>query len=216
MTSLSGSPKWIDADELLSIIEKSADGKNRFLVAIAGPPGSGKSTIAEILEKRLGTSAAVLPMDGFHLENDRLTEMGLLHRKGAPETFDAEGFVELVASLRDHETVHFPTFDRATDRTVPKSGCIEAMTKIILVEGNYLLLDRPPWSELPQLFDLSVCLVVDRDELKSRLIQRWIDHGLSKRSAHERAEANDMINADLIADNLLEPTCFLRSAALSK
>lgn len=72
-------------------------------------------------------------------------------------------------------------------------------------------MDRHPWSKLPQLFDLSVYLVVDRDELKSRLIQRWIDHDLSKSSEHDRAVGNDMINVDLIADNLLESTCFLRS-----
>ena len=206
-------PDWIDVDALQSVIEASVNGENRFLVAIAGPPGSGKSTIAENLAQRLGTSAAVLPMDGFHLENDRLIDMGLLHRKGAPETFDAEGFVELVESLKDNERVAYPTFDRVADRTVPKGGSIEKKTRIILVEGNYLLLNDAPWSKLRHLFDLTVSLVVDRDELSSRLTQRWIDHGLSPDAARERAEGNDMINVDTVLNNSLDPNFILRSGS---
>ena len=201
-----------DAERLLSVIQERASVKNRFLVAIAGPPGSGKSTIAEYLAAQLGPTAAVIPMDGFHLENDRLTELGLLHRKGAPETFDANGFVQLVKRLRQKGPIPFLTFDRAADNTTPNGGLVQAQAKIILVEGNYLLLNQFPWSTLPDLFNLTVALAVDRDQLQSRLIQRWLDQGLSEKAAHERALSNDMVNADLVISNLLEPDCIVHSS----
>ena len=107
-------------------IEQLATGRDRLIVAISGPPGSGKSTLADYLAKRLRPKSTVLPMDGFHLENGVLTQVGLLHRKGAPETFDAEGFVALVRSLRGVGNIAYPTFDRGADQTVPGGGAITA------------------------------------------------------------------------------------------
>ena len=88
------------ATDLARIIKTRAAGQERILVAIAGAPGSGKSTLAANLATRLGPMAEVLPMDGFHLDNARLRQMGLFHRKGAPETFDAESFVKLLRTIR--------------------------------------------------------------------------------------------------------------------
>ena len=168
----------INTPVLVRKIHECLIGQNRILLAIAGPPASGKSTLAADLARALGPTAIVLPMDGFHLENDQLQDMEILHRKGAPETFDVEGFVTFLEKVRNQSTVQFPTFDRKTDKTVPNAGLIQENTQFVLVEGNYLLLDFPPWSALSDLFDLTVQLTVEDEELEARLISRWLDHGL--------------------------------------
>ncbi|MEM9581268.1 MAG: phosphoribulokinase, partial [Pseudomonadota bacterium] len=154
--------KPVKQDALLQIIRAAARGRTRLLVGIAGGPGSGKSTLAGHLAAQLGPGAAVLPMDGFHLDNAELILLGLLDRKGAPETFDAAGFVALIKRLRETQAVRYPTFDRTADCTLPDAGEIGAGTQIVLVEGNYLLLTTPPWSDLADLFDITVHLEVDR------------------------------------------------------
>ncbi|WP_299874282.1 phosphoribulokinase [uncultured Sulfitobacter sp.] len=184
--------------QLLSEIERCAEGKSRILIGIAGPPGSGKSTIAEALAQGLRLPAAVVPMDGFHLDNAELIPLGLLERKGAPETFDAAAFAALVRRLRSDTTITYPTFDREADKTVPDGAAVSADTRVLLIEGNYLLLNRAPWSELDGLFDLTVRLDVPRATLHARLVERWRNHGLSPADATARAEGNDMRNADVV------------------
>lgn len=196
---------------LASDIQARAKGRDRIIVGISGAPGSGKSTLADDLAARLGPTAAVLPMDGFHLNNDQLHEMGLFDRKGAPETFDAAGFVRLLNKVRGGGAVSYPTFDREADSTVPGGGRIGADTTIVLAEGNYLLLETPPWAELAGVFDLTVHLDVPRAELEARLIARWRDHGLPEAEARARALGNDMRNADFVADNSRVPDVTLRS-----
>ena len=186
-------------DALVQEIRKRAIDETRILVAVAGPPGSGKSTLADNLVTRLGPSAAVLPMDGFHLDNDTLKKMGLLDRKGAPETFDAASFIELVRALRSKSDISYPTFDRDEDSTVPDGGNIDGTSKIILIEGNYILLNKPPWSSLALLFDFTVYIDVARDALEARLVKRWLDHGLSEVAARE------------ITPTLSLPTCLLET-----
>jgi len=190
----------INIDCLIKIISQRSAAKSRFVVAIAGPPGSGKSTLSDHLAKCLGQSAKVLPMDGFHLDNDRLQEMGLLQRKGAPETFNALGLLELMRKMRGNETFLYPTFDRKEDRTIPNAGRITQEDRIVLVEGNYLLLKTAPWSELSQFFDITVALDVCRDTLQSRLIDRWISHGFSEPRAREKALSSDMVNVSYVQD----------------
>ena len=190
----------INIDCLIKIISQRSAAKSRFVVAIAGPPGSGKLTLSDHLAKCLGQSAKVLPMDGFHLDNDRLQEMGLLQRKGAPETFNALGLLELMRKMRGNETFLYPTFDRKEDRTIPNAGRITQEDRIVLVEGNYLLLKTAPWSELSQFFDITVALDVCRDTLQSRLIDRWISHGFSEPRAREKALSSDMVNVSYVQD----------------
>ena len=197
-------------DDLIKIIFHLSAAKPRFIVAIDGPPGSGKSTLSNHLAKCLGPSAKVLPMDGFHLDNNRLQEMGLLNRKGAPETFNALGLVELMRKMRNCGTFLYPTFDRKEDRTIPNSGCITLEDRIVLVEGNYLLLNTAPWSELSQFFDLTVALDVCFDTLQSRLIARWVNHGLSEVDARARALGNDMVNVTCVLENSLTADYKLR------
>ena len=191
---------------------KTLSGQDRKLIAIAGAPGSGKSTLAEDLAHQLGPTAAVMPMDGFHLDNDTLHTMDLFHRKGAPETFDADGFVALIKRLRGEDTVPYPTFDRDADRTVPDGGQINETTRIMLVEGNYLLLNQSPWDSLAGLFDMTVRLVVDHETLAARLITRWIDHGLSPENARDRALGNDMVNVRYVDAHSFDPDYVIRSS----
>ena len=191
---------------------KTLSGQDRKLIAIAGAPGSGKSTLAEDLAHQLGPTAAVMPMDGFHLDNDTLHAMELFHRKGAPETFDADGFVALIKRLRGDDTVPYPTFDRDADRTVPDGGQINETTRIVLVEGNYLLLNQSPWDSLAGLFDMTVRLVVNHETLAARLITRWIDHGLSPENARDRALGNDMVNVRYVDAHSFDPDYVIRSS----
>lgn len=172
----------------------------RRVVAIAGPPGSGKSTLAarvvQSADRTLGVAAALLPMDGFHLDNDTLDARSLRAVKGAPDTFDAEGFVALLGKVRQGGAdLRYPLFDRAQDRTLPDAGLLKSDTPLVVVEGNYLLLQREPWAGLNVLFDLTVMLAPDLAEIEARLVARWLDHGLSPAEAKARACGNDLANA---------------------
>ena len=191
---------------------QALSGQDRKLIAIAGAPASGKSTLAEDLAHQLGPTAAVMPMDGFHLDNDTLHAMDLFHRKGAPETFDADGFVALIKRLRDQNTVPYPTFNRDADRTVPDGGQINETTRVVLIEGNYLLLNQSPWDSLAGLFDMTVRLVVDHETLAARLITRWVDHGLSPEDARDRALGNDMLNVRYVDAHSFDPDYVIRSS----
>ena len=202
--------RWFDTSEkaflmseltcLSARIKELAKNSNRVIVAIAGPPGSGKSTFVEKLKNKLD-DAVVVPMDGFHLDNVILEERNLMPRKGSPQSFDAAGYVNLIARLQDnHETVLAPVFDR--DKDLSRAGAIEISesTKIVLTEGNYLLLNHAPWNQLDDFFDLTVFLDVPSEILRERLIKRWLDQGLRLEDAIIRAESNDLINASLVSD----------------
>jgi len=140
-----------------------------------------------------------VPMDGFHLDNAILQARDLLPRKGAPETFDAAGFVHLVRRLKTDPEVIFPTFDRARDIAVAGSGVVTPSARVVLVEGNYLTFDEDPWRDLMQVWDYAVRLDVPIADLRARLIQRWLSNGFSRAAATRRAEGNDIANATRIA-----------------
>jgi fructokinase len=171
----------------------------RHLIAIAGPPGAGKSTLAESVVAGLGPSAVLVPMDGFHLDNALLDARGLRARKGAPETFDADGFVAAMQRLGRGGEVILPVFDRARDIAIAGAVSVATDHRIVVVEGNYLLFDAAPWTDLAPLWDVTVWLEVPEAELQRRLTQRWLDHGLDREAALARAEGNDLANARRIA-----------------
>ena len=172
----------------------------RRVIAIAGPPASGKSTLAELLAEAL-PNAKVLPMDGYHHSNKDLEAHGLLARKGAPQTFDVAGFAKTVSAIRTDARLSFATFDRENDCVVPNGGHLNPSDETILVEGNYVLLDQPEWSALSEFWDLTVMLDAPFDVLSKRLIQRWITYGHSPAQAEARAELCDLPNARLVQTN---------------
>lgn len=167
-----------------------------MLVALAGAPGSGKSTLARALVSRLA-GAVLVPMDGFHLDDGLLDARQAQARKGAVDTFDAAGFVTLVSRLAvAGSEVVFPVFDRGREIAIAGAGCVAPADRIVVIEGNYLLLDRPPWT-LPR-YDLTVRLEVPEAELVRRLRERW--SGVGKGEAQIAAHlCNDLDNARVVA-----------------
>lgn len=173
----------------------------RRILAVAGAPGSGKSTLAEglvaaIEERRPGT-AAILPMDGFHFDDEVLVPRGWRPRKGAPHTFDVGGFAALLARLRANaeDEIAVPRFDR--DLEIARAGAriVPRSVRLIVAEGNYLLLDAAPWSDLRAAFDRSAFLDVPMDDLTRRLTSRWEGYGLGGAAMVEKMEGNDLPNA---------------------
>ena len=174
---------------------------HRRLVALAGAPASGKSTLAEALAADLnarGCATTIVPMDGFHLHNQILVERHLLNRKGAPQTFDAVGFLRLIERLHEEPEVFFPIFDRARDIAIAGGGVVDAECDTVIVEGNYLFLDAPNWRDLAAHWDMTIKLDVAEDVLKDRLVARWLSYGLSQDAAEARAAENDLVNAQLV------------------
>jgi pantothenate kinase len=195
-----------------TIFRRSRHGK-RMLVAIAGAPGSGKSTLAHELTAALtsgGQSAIVVPMDGFHYDDIVLERRGLRQRKGAPETFDFAGFQCLLKRLASGEdNVAIPVFDRTMELARAAADIVSGDHRIVLVEGNYLLLDEAPWAGLRPLFDFTIFLEVPRGELERRLLQRWRDHGRADGPAW--VASNDMPNVDRVIGKRLEPDLLVKS-----
>lgn len=216
LTTLDGGQEAVTADELVAAILARAAGMKRCVVAIAGPPGAGKSTVSATLcaaiNERDPAAAVVVPMDGFHLDNAILDARDMRKRKGSPPTFDCAGFEVMLKRLRaGGEDIVIPLFDRKLDLARAGADIVRADQRILLAEGNYLLLDQPPWDRLAPLFDLTVFLDVDRLELENRLVQRWLGFGYNVGSAQTRALSNDMPNADLVLEHSRRADFILRN-----
>ncbi len=178
-----------------AILEHSANHR-RVMVAIAGPPASGKSTLAHQLALLL-PSSVVVPADGFHYDDAVLGARGWQSRKGAPHTFDVSGLEVTLKRIRACEPdVAIPIFDRNLELSRAAGAIVEATTGIILVEGLYLLLDADPWRQLSHLFDVSIFLDTPREELVRRLRKRWQEYG--REDADNWIESNDLPNVDLV------------------
>lgn len=172
----------------------------RFIVAIAGPPAAGKSMLAEklrqLLDQETGKAcAAVFPLDGFHFDDCVLEARGQRNRKGAPFTFDVGGYAATLRRIRQgEEEVAIPIFDRSMELSRAGAAIIEPRHRIILTEGNYLLLDEAPWAALRPLYDLCVLLKAPEDILHRRLTQRWLTHGKTLDAAENWIATNDLPN----------------------
>ena len=195
--------KAVSLDELAEIVcLRGASG--RSVTAIAGPPGAGKSALAGKLVSRLNDSAsgsaAALPMDGYHFDDLVLVPRGLRAKKGAPETFDVAGFCHMLGRLKRNEEreIAVPVFDR--DLEIARAGArlIPRSVRYLIVEGNYLLLDRPPWSDLLGMFDTTVMMVVPEAMLRERLTTRWRGYGLSPSEIAAKVDDNDLPNGRLV------------------
>ena len=195
----------VSLDDVAGEIIARAGNAKRFLVAIAGPPGAGKSTLADNVAKALkakGESAEVLPMDGFHMDNAVLIEKGLLKRKGVPESFDVRAFLDIVKAVRaaDQEVL-VPVFDRSRELAIASARIVPADHRFIVVEGNYLLLSQGKWAELEGLFDYSIMLAPPMEVLEERLWARWRGYDLDEEAASAKVYGNDLPNGRLILEN---------------
>lgn len=199
-----------------------SDSITRILIALAGPPGSGKSTVAANVVERLNqelnkpTSAVTLPMDGFHLTRADLSRLPNSHeafaRRGAHWTYDAAGIVHLVTALHttrnDRSVIHVaPSFDHERKDPVSESLQITPEVDIVIIEGNWLLFDQSPWLSISKMVDDTWFVDVDPDVAARRIARRHIQSGIetSWEQAMRRTTNNDMINGDLVKTKLVKP-----------
>ena len=191
--------------------------ERRFILGIAGPPAAGKSTLAEALREALnrrgapgggeGEIAAIAPLDGHHYDDRVLLPRGHRPRKGAPVTFDAAGYAAMLERLAapSRAPVAIPVFDRDLELSRAAAAIVEPHHRIVITEGNYLLLDDDRWRPARERLDFSVFLDVPFEELRRRLMARWLGHGYAPEEAKEKTEANDLVNARLVAKTSVEP-----------
>jgi len=180
---------------------KSLMGGERKIVGVIGKPGAGKSTLSGQLIEQLGDQAAILNMDGYHLSNLALRELGRADRKGAPDTFDALGFTAILQRVKNEvgQNIYFPVFDRSIEESIAAQGVITPEIKLVITEGNYLLHNENNWGGVKKLLDESWFIEVD-DQLRiERLVDRHHKFGKSKVDAHSWATGSDQNNARIVA-----------------
>ena len=192
----------MEISALAALLKRKASRKTRFMIGIAGPPASGKSTLAEQLREALGENAVVVPMDGFHFDDAILNARGHRTRKGAPHTYDVAGFEVLLKRIKAREPdIAIPVFDRSLELSRNAADIVSKEAKFILVEGNYLLLKLAPWKRLSALFDFTLYIDVPEEELIRRLKQRWHEHGFDETYAKNWIAGNDLPNIREIQTN---------------
>lgn len=179
-----------------------AGGAPRRVLGLAGPPGAGKSTLAQALRSAFPDVAVVVPMDGFHLANVELARLGRAARKGAPDTFDAAGYLALLRRLRAPaagETVYAPEFRREIEEPVAGAIAVPPEARLVITEGNYLLLPDAPWDAVAPLLDECWYVAVDDALRVPRLAARHEAFGRSAAEAAAWVEATDEPNARRVA-----------------
>lgn len=171
----------------------------RCILGITGPPGSGKSTMASAMTQTLGPRSALVEMDGFHLANRELERLGRRHRKGAPDTFDADGYAALLHRLRTSDReIYAPTFDRTLDESIGSAVAIGPETTLVITEGNYLLLPEGQWPVARRAVDEVWYLDVPAGTRIGRLVRRHCGFGSSPDVAERWVRDVDQPNADAI------------------
>ena len=193
--------KEISNEEAKAIVVECASASTRTIIGIIGKPGGGKSTLSKYLLKGMDpTLVSVVPMDGFHLSNKVLKELGRSDRKGAQDTFDVKGFTALIQRIKmdSAEPIYYPIFDRSIEESIAAQGVVYPSTRVVIVEGNYLMHDKDGWQEIAPLLDQSWYAFLEEDIRISRLISRHIAFGKDPESAKAWAKGSDQVNAELI------------------
>jgi pantothenate kinase len=188
--------------EALARVRRLMAQRERTLLGLVGPPGAGKSTLALALQRAFPGESQVVPMDGFHLANVELQRLRRAGRKGAPDTFDAAGYAALLQRLRAQradETVYAPEFRREIEEPVAGAIAVLPQTRLVITEGNYLLLGEGPWAGVAALLDETWYVAVDDGLRTERLVRRHEQFGRSAQAAQDWVRDTDEPNARLIA-----------------
>ena len=199
---------------LFEQIQSLLDSHNpRTLIGIVGKPGAGKSTVVEQIQtKYRSREVSIIPMDGFHLSNEELISLGRRERKGAPDTFDVEGFTSLIKSVKiDHNIDHkFPIFHREIEASIADEGMVPKESKVVVIEGNYLFSEAHGWNGIYPLLDHSWFIEIDDEIRIERLIARHVRYGKTREEAEAWSRGSDETNARFIgltahrAENLIK------------
>jgi pantothenate kinase len=190
-------------------------GPGRVLLGICGAPGAGKSTLAENIVAALGNEAVYVGMDGFHLAQVELERLNRTERKGAPDTFDASGYVNLLSRLTTEtsKTVYAPEFRREIEEPIAGAVPVGPQHRVVVTEGNYLLLTDEPWRQVSGLLTETWFLAPDEIVRRDRLVARHQAFGRTPTEARERTLGSDERNAVLINATLPRADLVLRSVS---
>ena len=185
-------------DQIQSLLQSTSP---RSIIGIVGKPGAGKSTVVSEIEKRFDPSqVCVIPMDGYHLSNETLIELGRRDRKGAPDTFATKAFISLISKVKnDHTSEHrFPIFHREIEASKKDEGIVPIGAKVIVIEGNYLFSEEHNWNGVFPLLDHTWFIEIDNEVRMQRLIARHIKYGKSPEEAADWSRGSDEANARFI------------------
>lgn len=192
----------IDIENLVAVINDLRSTRTRVLVGIVGEPGSGKSTLAGAIARQLDCSSAIVPMDGFHLANSELKRLGRADRKGAPDTFDVAGYVNLLHRLRHpaEGVTYAPDYVRSIEEPIAGAVAVPSEVCVVFTEGNYLLHTSDGWDAVRPLLDQVWYLDRDSAGRIEQLVRRHVRFGKTEQEAVEWATGSDELNARLVRD----------------